>query len=102
MRTGALALLLGIASGAVQAQLVRENERPIERPGLANLSGGLLLDSTVTVLGHEFFSAYADAWRELDGDQRYSVTVSEVPTAIQVGQPICDSRSRASCVRIAR
>lgn len=70
-----------IAAGSVHAQLTRENARPIERPGLANLAGGLVLDATVTVLGHEFFSAYADAWRELDADQRYSVTISESPTA---------------------
>jgi len=77
----ALASMLLVLAASAQAQLVRENARPIERPGLASLSGGLVLDATVTVLGHEFFSAYADAWRELDGDQRYSVTVSEVPTA---------------------
>lgn len=76
------AVLAGLlAASAVQAQLTRENERPIERAGLANLTGGLVLDSTVTVLGHEFFGAFADAWRELDGDQRYNVTIHEVPTA---------------------
>ena len=79
-KTG-MACVLAASSALVHAQLIRENERPIERPGLANLAAGLVLDETVTVLGHEFFSAYADAWRELDGDQRYSVTVSEVPTA---------------------
>jgi curli production assembly/transport component CsgE len=73
------AVLLAMCSA--HAQLTRENERPIEARGLANLVGGLLLDQTVTVLGHEFFSAYADAWRELDADQRYSVTIDEIPTA---------------------
>lgn len=79
----AIAALLAclFAAAAAQAQLARENARPIERPGLANLAGGLVLDATVTVLGHEFFGAFADAWRELDGDQRYNVTIHEVPTA---------------------
>jgi hypothetical protein len=63
------------------AQLTRENERPIESRGLATLHGGLVLDATVTVLGYEFFSAFAVAWRELDAQQRYSVTISEVPNA---------------------
>jgi curli production assembly/transport component CsgE len=75
------AMLLAVAAGAAQAQLVHENEQPIERPGLASLAGGLVLDATVTVLGHEFFNSFAAAWRELDAGQRYSVTVSEVPTA---------------------
>ena len=79
-RVAALVAVL-LAACTAHAQLTRENERPIESPGLANLLGGLLLDETVTVLGHEFFSAYADAWRELDGDQRYSVTIFEIPTA---------------------
>lgn len=64
-----------------QAQLTRENATPIESRGLSTLVGGLVLDATVTVLGYEFFSAFAVAWRELDAQQRYSVTVSEVPTA---------------------
>jgi curli production assembly/transport component CsgE len=75
------ALLVLVFASTAQAQLTRENERPIEGRGLANLAGGLVLDQTVTVLGHEFFSSFAEAWRELDGDQRYSVTIAEVPTA---------------------
>jgi curli production assembly/transport component CsgE len=77
----AVALGLGAAAVPCHAQLTRENDQPIERKGLADLVGGLVLDSTVTVLGHEFFSAFADAWRELDGGQRYSVTIFETPTA---------------------
>ncbi|HVE52665.1 MAG TPA: CsgE family curli-type amyloid fiber assembly protein [Ramlibacter sp.] len=73
-----------LAAGAclpAQAQVTRENLAPIEGRGLATLVGGLVLDSTVTVLGYEFFSAFAVAWRELDAQQRYSVTISETPTA---------------------
>jgi curli production assembly/transport component CsgE len=73
-------LVAGLCAGA-HAQLTRENEQPIESRGLADLAGGLVLDATVTVLGREFFTAYADAWRELDSAQRYSVTILEVPTA---------------------
>lgn len=76
-----LGVLAAIAGGPAGAQLIRENEQPIERRGVADLAGGLLLDATVTVLGHEFFAAFADAWREMDNLQRYSVTVHEVPTA---------------------
>ena len=75
--------MLGLTLSAVtaHAQLIRENELPIEGRGVSDLATGLVLDSTVTVLGREFFSAFADAWRELDGQQRYSVTVHETPTA---------------------
>jgi curli production assembly/transport component CsgE len=66
---------------SAHAQLSRENDQPIERRGLTDLAGGLVLDETVTVLGREFFVAYADAWRELDSGQRYSVTIREIPTA---------------------
>jgi curli production assembly/transport component CsgE len=76
-----LPLLVAALCGPAHAQLSRENEQPIERRGLADLVGGLVLDTTVTVLGHEFFSAYADAWRELDSAQRYSITIHEAPTA---------------------
>lgn len=83
MKRGAcvLGVLAAVAGGPAAAQLIRENDQPIERRGLADLAGGLLLDATVTVLGHEFFAAFADAWREMDSLQRYSVTVHEVPTA---------------------
>ena len=81
MLRGAAGLALAACLLPCAAQLSRENEQPIERRGLADLTGGLVLDSTVTVLGYEFFSAYADAWREIDVGLRYSVTIYEVPTA---------------------
>jgi curli production assembly/transport component CsgE len=80
-RSSRVPLLFAALCGCAHGQLSRENEQPIERRGLADLVGGLVLDATVTVLGHEFFSAYADAWRELDSQQRYSVTIHEAPTA---------------------
>jgi curli production assembly/transport component CsgE len=84
-RAGAAALACCVAAAMAcapaQAQLTRENETPIENRGLATLLGGLVLDATVTVLGYEFFSAFAVAWRELDMQQRYSVTISELPNA---------------------
>lgn len=70
-----------LGAGQSHAQLVRENAYPIERNGLADLSSGMLLDATVTVLGHEFFAAFASAWREMDVYQRYSVSVIEAPNA---------------------
>jgi curli production assembly/transport component CsgE len=76
-----LAVFLLVAAAATQAQLIRENQVPIEGRGTSDLSAGLVLDSTVTVLGREFFSAFADAWRELDVQQRYGVTIFETPTA---------------------
>lgn len=74
-----LLLLALVAAPAAQAQ--RENDQPIESRGLANLNSGLLIDGTVTVLGHEFFNAFAAAWREIDNRQRYSISVFEYPTA---------------------
>lgn len=76
-------LLTGSAFGASPsaAELARENVLPIESRGLADLKGGLLIDHTVTVLGQAFYGGFAAAWRELDGLQRYSVAVSEIPNA---------------------
>jgi curli production assembly/transport component CsgE len=76
-----LAVFLFLAVAAAHAQLIRENHLPIEGRGTADLAAGLVLDSTVTVLGREFFAAFADAWRELDAHQRYGITISETPTA---------------------
>ena len=79
MRALAAVLIALLLAGTASAQ--RENDQPIESRGLADLNRGLLIDGTVTVLGHEFFNAFAAAWREIDSRQRYSLSVFEYPTA---------------------
>lgn len=81
-RIGGIALLLLLLlARPASAQLVRENAAPIENRGAADLSQGLLIDNTVTVLGREFFEGFATTWRELDTLQRHSLSIHESPTA---------------------
>lgn len=42
---------------------------------------GIVVNRTVTVLGNDFYQYFARAWREQDGDQRYSLSVHERPSA---------------------
>lgn len=43
--------------------------------------GGIVVNRTVTVLGNDFYQYFARAWREKDGDNRYSISVHERPSA---------------------
>ncbi|WP_397473313.1 curli production assembly/transport protein CsgE [Pusillimonas sp.] len=42
---------------------------------------GIVVNRTVTVLGNDFYQYFARAWREKDGDHRYSLSVHERPSA---------------------
>jgi curli production assembly/transport component CsgE len=43
--------------------------------------GGIVVNRTVTVLGNDFYQYFATAWRELDGDTKYAISVHERPSA---------------------
>jgi len=51
-----------------------------EKSVLDDPLSGIVLNRTVTVLGNDFYQFFARAWREMDGDQRYSISVHERPT----------------------
>lgn len=41
---------------------------------------GLVIDQTITPLGHEFYRAFVNAWREQRDGSRYSVIIYERPS----------------------
>jgi len=43
--------------------------------------GGMVINRTVTVLGNDFYQYFSTAWRELDANHLYTVSVYERPTA---------------------
>jgi curli production assembly/transport component CsgE len=42
---------------------------------------GVVADSTVTFIGHEFYNSFVSAWRDLDRIDRYSLQIVERPSA---------------------
>lgn len=49
--------------------------------GLQELYAGVVVDQTVTVVGHEFYQHFAALWREKEMANRYAISVHERPTA---------------------
>src|SRR5690606_7178143 len=47
------------------------------------LAGGVILNRTMTIVGHDFYQYFASAWRTRDNNERYSITIVERPTAIR-------------------
>lgn len=43
--------------------------------------GGVVVNRTVTVLGHDFYRYFATWWRETDEDNQYSISIHERPSA---------------------
>lgn len=42
---------------------------------------GVIVNRTVTVQGHEFYQYFSMWWRQLDEDNKYSITIYERPSA---------------------
>jgi len=78
----ALFTLGWVAAYAATAQLDSDllQKRP-ERSVLDDPLSGIVVNRTVTVLGNDFYQYFARAWREKDGDHRYSISVHERPSA---------------------
>ncbi|RYY81802.1 MAG: hypothetical protein EOO24_41510 [Comamonadaceae bacterium] len=49
--------------------------------------GGVVVNQTITLVGHEFYRSFVAAWRERPGSDRYTLTVGERPTA-QLGSQV--------------
>ena len=48
---------------------------------LQELYAGVVVDQTVTVLGHEFYQHFVALWRDMEMASRYAISVHERPTA---------------------
>ncbi len=64
----------GGINGSTNAE--KESRRLLEDP-----LTGIVINRTVTVLGKDFYHYFVTAWRQKDGDNRYSLTVYERPSA---------------------
>lgn len=42
---------------------------------------GVVLDQTVTVVGHDFYQYFAAIWRDKETSERYAISVHERPSA---------------------
>lgn len=42
---------------------------------------GVVLDQTVTVVGHDFYQHFAALWRDRETSERYAISVHERPSA---------------------
>lgn len=45
------------------------------------LYAGVVLDQTVTVVGHEFYQYFAALWRDRETSERYAIAIHERPSA---------------------
>lgn len=79
----AVVLLVGwVAAYAAAAQLDSDLlQRKSEKSVLDDPLGGIVVNRTVTVLGNDFYTHFARTWREKDGENRYSISVYERPSA---------------------
>ncbi len=64
----------GRINGSTSAE--KESRRILEDP-----LTGIVINRTVTVLGKDFYRYFVTAWRQKDGENRYSLTVYERPSA---------------------
>lgn len=64
----------GRINGSTDAE--KESRRLLEDP-----LTGIVINRTVTVLGKDFYHYFVTAWRHKDGDNRYTLTIYERPSA---------------------
>ena len=50
---------------------------------LDSLAGGVVLNRTMTIVGHDFYKYFTAAWRGRENTERYSIAIVERPTAIR-------------------
>ena len=100
-RTGYLALLPCVI-GAIQCMPALADEgiipsRPkgsrLDRPMLVDPYTGVVVNQTITLVGHDFYQAFVAAWRDKPLSERYALTVGERPSP-QLGSQVWVEFSR--------
>lgn len=66
----------------------------IQVPNLDGLPGGVVLNRTMTIVGHDFYQYFSTAWRARDNSERYSIAIIERPTAIRGSEVWVEYRNR--------
>jgi curli production assembly/transport component CsgE len=80
---GALALVVmtfGALAANTPVDLIKD-EDSARKSIFDDPLSGIVINRTVTVLGNDFYQYFATAWREKDGDNRFSIAVYERPSA---------------------
>lgn len=55
----------------------------LQVPNLDGLAGGVVLNRTITIVGHDFYQYFTTAWRSRENNERYSIAIIERPTAVR-------------------
>ena len=58
------------------AQITERAKKILEDP-----LGGVIVNRTITVQGHDFYRYFAQWWREKDEENKYSISIHERPSA---------------------
>lgn len=53
----------------------------LDRPMLDSAYDGVVVNQTITLVGHEFYQAFVAAWRDKPLSERYALTIGERPSA---------------------
>jgi curli production assembly/transport component CsgE len=85
MRHKLLAVVAGIIA-LLAAPVLPAQDNEVKEPEfngrvLQELYAGVVVDQTVTVVGHEFYQHFAASWRDKEASGRYAITVVERPSA---------------------
>lgn len=93
--TWMMVLPLCFACTAFAESSVNSTKSLSEHPALNHAEvGGLVVGQTVTQNGRAFYNSFATAWSEKDEDGRFTVTVTERPTARLGSQMFVDYGNR--------
>jgi curli production assembly/transport component CsgE len=96
-----MVLPLCFAATAFAESSVSTTKSLSTRPALTRLEpGGLVVGQTVTQNGRAFYDSFATAWAEKDQDGRFSVSVTERPTA-RLGSQIFISYGNRKMLQVA-
>ena len=61
---------------------------------LDSLAGGVVLNRTMTIVGHDFYKYFTAAWRERENTERYSIAIVERPTAVRGSEVWIEYRNK--------
>lgn len=76
-----LVLQLVLASIGLAQSSVNQTPALTQKRTLDQDVGGLVVAQTMTLAGRAFYDSFASAWNDKDPDGRFSVSISERPTA---------------------
>lgn len=73
--------MLAVAAHAAQGEVTEASEHDLNGRVLQEVYAGVIVDQTVTVVGHEFYQYFAALWRDKERSERYAISVHERPSA---------------------